>query len=139
MQGKLSTLFRDNHRLAVLVFIIIILAPFGYSLVRPVFTQGSPAGRVFLEIPDEGECVRETEYMRFHHMDLLKETREDVVRYGIRGEITLSGCRECHTYREQFCNRCHNAVTLHLDCFGCHYFPESPADSVRIEGEGHDG
>ena len=139
MQGKLSTLFRDNNRLAVVVFVLIILAPFGYSLVRPVFTQGSSPTRVFLEVPDEGECVRETAYMRFYHMDLLKQTREDVIRAGIRGEITLSGCRECHTYREQFCNSCHDAVTLNLDCFGCHYYPESVEDSLRIEGEGHDG
>jgi hypothetical protein len=139
MQGKLSTLFRDYNRFAVAGFILLILAPFGYSLVRPVFTQGSSATDVFLDVPSEGECVRETAYMRFRHMDLLKETREDVIRTGIRGDITLSGCRECHTYREGFCNRCHNAVTLRVDCFGCHYYPESVADSLRIEGEGHDG
>jgi len=139
MQDKLSGLFRDNNRIAVLAFVLIILAPFGYSLVRPVFTQGSPVDRAFLDIPDEGECVRETEYMRFHHMDLLKQTREDVIRRGIRGDITFNGCRECHTYREQFCNKCHDAVTLNVDCFGCHYYPESAADSLRMEGEGHDG
>ncbi len=138
MQGKLSTLFRDNHRLAVAGFILIILAPFGYSLVQPVFTRGSSTTDVFLDVPAEGECVRETAYMRFHHMDLLKQTREEVIRSGLRGEVTLSGCRECHTYREGFCNRCHDAVSLILDCFGCHYYPESVADSLRIEGEGHD-
>lgn len=139
MQGKLSILFRDNNRFAVLIFVLIILAPFGYSLIRPVFTQGSATDEVFLDMPDDGECVRETVYMRFHHMDLLKQTREEVIRDGTRGEITLSGCRDCHTYREQFCNRCHDAVTLNLDCFGCHYYPESAEDSLRIEGEGHDG
>ena len=139
MQDKLSGLFRDNNRIAVMVFVLIILAPFGYSLVRPVFTQGSPASEVFLNVPDEGECVRETAYMRFHHMDLLKQTREEVIRGGIRGDITLSGCRDCHSYRGEFCNQCHNAVTLKLDCFGCHYYPESVEDSLQIEGEGHDG
>jgi hypothetical protein len=138
MQDKLSGLFRDNNRLAVLVFVIIILAPFGYSLVRPVFTQGTAVEDVFLDLPEQGECVRETAYMRFHHMDLLKEVREEVIRDGVRGEITLSGCRDCHTYRETFCNRCHDAVTLSVDCFGCHYYPESVEDSVRLEGEGHD-
>ncbi len=139
MQDKLSGLFRNNNRLAVVAFVLIILAPFGYSLVRPVFTQGSATDQVFLDIPDEGECVRATEYMRFRHMDLLKQTREDVIRSGIREDVTLSGCRECHTYREQFCNKCHDAVTLSVDCFGCHYYPESVEDSLRIEGEGHDG
>ena len=139
MQEKLSSLFGDNNRLWVLVFVLVILAPFGYSMVRPVLTQGTEPGEVFLDIPNEGECVREVEYMRFRHMDLLKETREEVIRGGVRGEITLSGCRDCHTYREQFCNKCHDAVTLKLDCFGCHYYPESVEDSVRIEGEGHNG
>ena len=46
MQDKLSGLFRDNNRIAVVIFVLIILAPFGYSLVRPVFTQGSPASQV---------------------------------------------------------------------------------------------
>jgi hypothetical protein len=139
MQEKLSSLFINNNRIAVTVFVIVILAPFAYSMVRPVLTRGSSPGENFIEVPDGGECVRETEYMRFYHMDLLKETREDVIRRGIRGEITLSGCRDCHTYREQFCNKCHDAVTLKVDCFGCHYYPESVEDSVQIEGEGHDG
>ena len=139
MQEKLSSLFINNNRIWVAAFVVIILAPFAYSLVRPVVARGSAPGDVFIELPDEGECVRDTEYMRFHHMDLLRETREDVIRKGVRGEITLSGCRDCHTYRGQFCNKCHEAVTLSVDCFGCHYYPESAEDSVRIEEGGHDG
>ncbi len=139
MQEKLSSLFSDNNRKWVLAFILIILAPFAYSLVRPVLARGSSPEDVFLTLPNEGECVRETEYMRFRHMDLLRTTREEVIRNGVRGEITLSGCRDCHTYRGEFCNKCHDAVTLNLDCFGCHYYPESTEDSVSIESEGHSG
>ena len=138
MQEKLSSLFINNNRIWVAAFVVIILAPFAYSLVRPVVARGSAPGDVFIELPDEGECVRDTEYMRFHHMDLLRETREDVIRQGVRGDITLSGCRDCHTYRGEFCNKCHEAVTLSVDCFGCHYYPESVEDSVRIEAGGHD-
>jgi hypothetical protein len=139
MQEKLSGLFIKNNRIAVIVFIVVILAPFGYSLMRPVLTRGSSRDDVFIELPDGGECVRETQYMRFYHMDLLKEVREDVIRRGVRGDVTFTGCRECHTYRGQFCNKCHEAVTLNVDCFGCHYYPESAEDSVRLEGEGHNG
>jgi hypothetical protein len=39
-------------------------------------------------------------------------------------EVGIQKCRECHTGRKQFCDKCHNAVNLKLDCFGCHYFPE---------------
>ena len=52
MHGRLSNLFRDNHRIAAVVFVLIILAPFAYSLVRPVFTQGSAEStNCFLIIP----------------------------------------------------------------------------------------
>lgn len=125
----------------VTVAAIIILAPFGYGLIRPVAGFGSSETPTFLDMPDEQyqECVRETTYMRYRHMDLLKQTREEVIRDGIRGEITLSGCRDCHTSRERFCNQCHEAAGLSVDCFGCHYFPE-PGDEIQeAESEAQDG
>ncbi len=79
----------------------------------------------FLDIPEEAgeECVRETEYMRFHHMDLLKELRDFGVRGGARRSLTFLDCRECHVSRERFCAECHQAVNLSPDCFECHYYP----------------
>jgi hypothetical protein len=104
---------------------LIILFPLGYTLVRSVLSRGEEPGRPFLEQPvgKQVQCVRETTYMRFHHMDLLKQLRNDAVRKGEREEITLNTCRECHPSRERFCNRCHDAVNLHPDCFRCHYYP----------------
>ena len=61
--------------------------------------------------------------MRRHHWELLRGVREEIVRYGKRGEIGLDRCRECHTSRERFCNVCHDAVSLTPDCFDCHYYP----------------
>ena len=92
--------------------------------------------QAFLEMPAESDgCVREGEYMRFHHMDLLKEIREDVIRRGDRSEgITLSGCGDCHENRANFCNRCHDAVTLPLDCFGCHYYPDYASEREEVGG-----
>ena len=49
--------------------------------------------------------------------------REEAVRYGRRGELSLNKCIECHGSREAFCNRCHEAVSLEPDCFGCHDYP----------------
>jgi hypothetical protein len=79
----------------------------------------------FLEMPDtiHKTCVKDTEYMRFHHWELLRDVREEVVRYGNRGEISLLGCRDCHTSRERFCNECHDAASVRPDCYGCHYYP----------------
>ena len=60
-------------------------------------------------------CVKDTRYMRLHHMHLLKEIRDEVMRGGKRGEIGFHSCRGCHVNRERFCDRCHNAVNLTLD------------------------
>ena len=111
----------------VAVSVGIILIPFVLSIGGYVF--GEDAEDVsFLEAPDEKykECIEKTEYMRFHHMDVLKALRVKVVRDGARQEVTLDTCRECHPNRETFCNRCHDAASLQLDCFGCHYYPLNP-------------
>ncbi|MDP8205807.1 MAG: hypothetical protein P9L92_04010 [Candidatus Electryonea clarkiae] len=108
------------------ILIILILLPFGYSLVNRVIAQGSDRSEAFLERPDAKyeNCIRDTEYMRYHHWELLRTVRVEVVRYGKRGDIRLDSCMECHPNRERFCNRCHEAVSLTPDCFGCHYYPE---------------
>jgi len=118
----------DNVKvIAVVIAVLIILFPLGYSLVGPVVTQGTESSASFLETP-EGKCVEEKTYMRYHHMHLLREVREEAVREGKRGrmglnhwEITLDNCLKCHGSREQFCSKCHRAVNLSLNCFGCHY------------------
>jgi hypothetical protein len=107
-----------------LVLVVAILAPLGLSAV---FSGDST--EVFLERPDDRfeRCVqpegKDTMYMRFHHMDFLKEVRDEVLRNGVRGEIGLDRCKDCHTSRERFCDRCHDKVNLTPDCFGCHYYP----------------
>ena len=109
----------------VVIAAVIILFPFGYSVVSFVFSMGAESTQPFLEKPDAkyDKCVRETRYMRFHHMDLLKDLRDEFVRDGKRGEVSLANCKRCHTSRERFCDRCHNAVSLYPDCYGCHYYP----------------
>ncbi len=126
---NIKTVLRTKSTLlAVAIPVLIILLPLGYAVVSTVLAQGAPPSPPFLERPDKqyDKCVKETVYMRFHHMDLLKAIREEVVRDGKRGEISLNNCRKCHASRERFCNQCHNAVSLHLDCFGCHDYPEKP-------------
>jgi hypothetical protein len=116
-----------KHILAVVIPVIIILLPIGYSLVNGIIS-GTPSAKPFLDMPDTQyeNCVRDTEYMRFHHWELLKELRDDTVRLRKRMDITVDECRKCHSNRAGFCNRCHDAVNLKLDCWGCHYYPDSP-------------
>ncbi len=128
---RIEKMLRKNKStVAMAILALVILLPIGYYAVRDAFSRSSEP---FLEKPDPKykECVRDTQYMRLHHMDLLKEIRVQVVREGKREKITLESCRECHTNRGRFCNQCHNAVNLYPDCFGCHNYPESPQVTVR--------
>lgn len=116
---------RRRSALFVAVPVLILLLPIAYSLVSALFAQERVPSPAFLEMPDAKyeNCVRDTTYMRYHHWELLRAVREEVVRYGERGDVGLHKCMECHKSRERFCNRCHNAVSLYPDCFGCHYYP----------------
>ncbi len=116
----------QNNNMEFIIMIItavILLIPLGYGVVSLASSNDT---QPFIEKPDEkyDKCVRDTEYMRLNHMDLLKEIRDDAMRRGKRGEITLNDCRKCHTSRERFCDKCHNVVNAQLDCYGCHYFPK---------------
>jgi len=115
---------RGEARLAA-ILTALVLVPFGYSIVNRFVPRDIRLGEVFLERPAAKykSCVKPTDYMRYHHWEMLRGTREQVVRYGIRGEILLSKCRECHERRERFCDQCHNSVSLTPDCFQCHYYP----------------
>ncbi len=126
MPGKTAfSRLKSRPILIALILVLIILFPLGYSIVARAIPQGTEASELFLERPDpkHERCVEETIYMRFHHWELLRGIREEVVRYGKRGEIGLNKCRDCHTSRERFCDACHNSVSLTPDCFGCHYYP----------------
>lgn len=110
---------------AVVMLIALMLVPLGYSIFARMIPQSADVPDVLLERPDPKykNCVEETVYMRYHHWEYLRGIREEVVRYGKRGDVGLNRCRDCHTSRERFCNKCHDAVSMTPDCFGCHYYP----------------
>ncbi len=123
----------DGNLIKVVFPLLVIISPLGYSFLDAVFAGDPRDGEPFLEMPAEPNegCVRETDFMRFHHWELLREVRDQVVRSGVRNEISLDGCRGCHPSRERFCNRCHEAVSLQPDCFGCHYYPATPEAAAQ--------
>ena len=111
------------------ILALVILVPVGYSLLARVAARGAePPER---PDPEHTECVKGTEYMRFHHWELLRGLREEVVRDGVRGDLSLDGCWNCHQSKVRFCDRCHDVASVRPDCFGCHYYPdvdESPLE-----------
>lgn len=94
--------------------------------------EGSSSGRVAKPAHAEAsgdKCVRDTAYMKRHHMDELKHQRNDTMRKGIRTkEMSLQNCVDCHASKETksvlgkdgFCQSCHSYAAVKLDCFECH-------------------
>ena len=132
---KRSTVLTEKNRGTwATVFVGLILLPVVLSVLKPLWAAEP---EVFLEAPDARweACLKDPEYMRYHHMDLLKEARSDVIRAGLKGGITLAGCGDCHQNRDLFCDRCHEKASVSLDCWGCHYYL---TDSELEELEEHE-
>ena len=79
------------------------------------------------------QCVEPTDFMRRNHMEVLLHQRDDTVHQGIRTRRhSLVGCVSCHADKDadgaylpinadgQFCDGCHAAVAVSIDCFQCH-------------------
>lgn len=133
---KRSTVLTEKNRGTwATVFAVVILLPVAFSVLRPLWAAEPEP---FLEAADPQwqSCVRDVEYMRYHHMDLLKEVRSDVIRAGLKGGITLAGCGDCHHNRDQFCDKCHQAASVSLDCWACHYYlTASEREELERRGE----
>lgn len=109
-----------------------VLKWLGAVFAATVLLAGAPlAGAGERKIDAKGEqCVRDTEYMRRNHMDLLKHQRDDTMRRGIRTtQNSLKGCVDCHASpknnsvigsQDNFCQGCHSYAAVKLDCFECH-------------------
>ena len=121
--------------IGLMIFIILITFPIWYN-----FAQGKAAYQPEIEVatqntPGKDVCVKEAEYMRTSHMDVLNEWRDKVVREGNRDYVGFDGkeykmislthtCLDCHSNKDKFCDRCHNYVGVDPYCWECHIIPE---------------
>jgi len=109
----------------------------GVVLVPPIlsaaaFSLSSRTTEPFLQSPppEKGSCVEDSAWMRTHHMDYLKQLRDEVVRDGVRGTVSLRTCSECHVEQARFCDKCHEAVDLRPDCWDCHDYSSAEAGAA---------
>lgn len=112
-----------------------ILLPLAYSVGRFALVSIFPAPKPFLQAAADPtrRCVRDPAWMRQNHRVFLRELRDKTVRQGIRNEITLRSCSQCHKDKAQFCDKCHNAANLHPDCFDCHSYSPTTRVAVSLE------
>ena len=111
----------------LVVFLAIATAPAWYHALT-----GSATAAPELSISsDSQQCLADTAYMRTYHMDMLDDWRDEAVRtsdttyVGLDGktyEKSLAGTclGDCHSNREQFCDRCHEYVGAEPFCWDCH-------------------
>jgi len=122
----------DRSKILAGLSVVLVLAAF--PMWQTLFAAGE-TGRPELELPeDETSCVEETEYMTAHHMELLNQWRDAVVRHGEKDYVSTAGdvytmsltgtCMDCHDNRERFCTRCHDYVDVAPRCWNCHVEPE---------------
>ena len=127
--------------IGLIIFIIIITLPITYNLA----TQSNLSGAPELVIPHEAgnKCIESKEYMRPYHMDLLNDWRDKVVRQGERFttgpdgfkvEMSLTKtCLDCHSNKEDFCNKCHDYMAVDPYCWDCHLVPEDYAVKQTVD------
>jgi len=132
---------------ALVVFLVLATFPFWYS---PVAGEGPPLPDLPTE--DGSLCVdnKNAEWMTAHHMNLLDDWRNEVVRgQGEAGTVTVTltsaetgetktkmypksltkTCLDCHTmetHREgkRSCAQCHDYAGVQPRCMDCHVEPK---------------
>ena len=127
----------------IVIFLALVLFPIWFTAASGDFTPVD-LGDV-KKITGEKECVRDVEWMRANHMDLLDEWRDLVVRENVRTETmegtnpprvidlsltrTCLGCHKGEGRKTQFCDRCHDYVGVKPACWECHIDPEADVPS----------
>lgn len=114
--------------LFLLVVAAVLTFPFWYSHIE----KGQVAAEPIVK-PASGECIESVDVMRRSHMRILYQWRDEVVRgnaagrrdyvnaKGVHYNKSLTGtCLSCHTSKEEFCDRCHQRVSIKPNCFQCH-------------------
>jgi hypothetical protein len=116
--------------LGLIIFLGLIGFPIWYNVAN------DRAGYVpELEMPtDAKDCVADSAWMVGHHMDLLNDWRDVVVRDGdrffdgpggVRMERSLTNtCLSCHENKDQFCDKCHLYMGVTPYCWDCHIIPK---------------
>ncbi len=111
----------------LVVFLAIVTSPIWVN-----FGNSAPAPELVLSEKAQaaGACVREKDYMKAQHMQLLDVWRDTVVREGNRLYVNAEGksynmsltntCLDCHSNKTEFCDRCHNYVSVNPYCWDCH-------------------
>lgn len=115
----------------IITFFVIITFPFWYSMGK---AAPPPEPKLSDKAKAAKECVRPKEFMKAEHMQLLDVWRDTVTRdakriyvnsKGKKFQMSLSNtCLDCHSEKAEFCDKCHNYVSVDPYCWDCHIDPK---------------
>lgn len=113
-----------------LVLLFIFLA-----LLFPTATGGNRLESLANTTPQNGSCIKESDWMLYNHGYLLKKWRDEAVRNGDRfhpvyGKKDFTTCYTCHSYKD-FCLNCHQKIGVKPDCFSCHVAQEKLKENQK--------
>lgn len=128
--------------------VIIGLAIFVCLVTFPLWFNSLTAGHsdypeVVMSADAGTECVLPAVEMRDKHMQVLNQWRDEVLRDGERVSITVGGkeyrkglqmaCMQCHTNKEEFCDRCHEYASVKPYCWDCHLSPTEQVTKKEVK------
>ncbi len=118
----------------LLIFLALMTSPIWYSWGKAASPPDLKLDTPAIQQLKEKRCIEPTPYMIANHMELLDSWRNAVVRQGDRIYVASDGkeygmsltgtCLNCHSNKEQFCDRCHNYEDVKPTCFSCHVAPQ---------------
>ncbi len=118
---------KDKVLTGLVIFVAIMTFPFWYNHGK---AAPAPKAELTKEAKAAKNCVRDKEFMKAEHMQLLDTWRDTVVRNGARMYVNPDGkefnmsltnsCLECHSNKAEFCDRCHTYASADPYCWDCH-------------------
>lgn len=118
----------------LLVFIAIVSFPFVYSMGTNIVKPEPKIDTPVIQQMAVKQCVEPRAFMRAEHMQLLNDWRDSVVRDGNRVYVGSGGkqynmslqntCMHCHSNKKEFCDNCHNFMSVKPYCWDCHIAPK---------------
>ncbi len=117
----------------IVVFVALFTLPFWFNLATGETKYEKPK----LAYPSEAkakECVETKEWMLAEHMQLLNDWRDEALREGNREFVASTGkkyvaslqntCMNCHANKAEFCDKCHDTMSVDPYCWSCHLEPK---------------
>ncbi len=114
----------------LIIFIVLVTFPFLYNIGKVSAKPEPKIDTPVIEQLKEKECIESKDFMKANHMQLLDKWRDMAVRDGERVYVNSKGkkyeislqntCLKCHSNKKEFCDKCHNYMSVKTYCWDCH-------------------